>query len=63
MKSFGRNKMFGVFDLLKYLTLTDDIDNLKLSSPHHYPLGEHDGLLSGSCWRPKKELLVIIGPL
>jgi hypothetical protein len=49
--------MFGVFDLLKYLTLTDDIDNLNLSSPspHHYPSGENGGLLSGSCWRPKEK--------
>jgi hypothetical protein len=27
MKNFGGNKMFAVFDLLKYVTLTNDIDN------------------------------------
>jgi hypothetical protein len=29
--------MFGVLYLLHFVTLTDDIDNVNLSSPFHYP--------------------------
>jgi hypothetical protein len=56
MKNFGGNKMFAVFDFY-YVTLTDDddIDNLNLSSPYHYPAGKNSTLLSGSHWRPKKK--------
>jgi hypothetical protein len=36
-ENFGRNEMFGVLYLLHFVTLTDDIDNVNLSSPFHYP--------------------------
>ena len=29
--------------------------NIHLSSTHHYPSGKNSGLLSGSCWRPRKK--------
>ena len=41
--------------MIKYVTLTDGIHNLNLSSTHHYPSGKNSGLLSGSYWRPRKK--------
>jgi len=55
MKNFGGNEMFAVFDLFKYVTLTDDPDSVNLSSPYHYPSGKNSTLLSGSHWQPKKK--------
>jgi hypothetical protein len=52
--------------LIKYVTLTDDIDSLNLSSTHHDPSGKNSGLLSGSYWQPEKKGLFVIldfGPL
>jgi hypothetical protein len=49
--------------LFHLVTLTDDPDNINLSSPYHYPSRKNSTLLSGSHWRPKKRIIAHFGPL
>jgi hypothetical protein len=43
------------FQIYYLVTLTNDPDNINLSSPYHYPSGKNNTLLSGSHWPPKKK--------
>jgi hypothetical protein len=57
-----RERNVCVLYFIHLVTLTDDIDNINLSSPYHYPSWKNSTLLSGSHWRPKKRIIAHFGP-